>query len=390
MSLPLENADQLFRNTLTSGVDAAIDKALADRRVVGTVVLISRNGEPVYRRAAGLADRESSTAMQENTIFRLASITKPIVTIAAMRLVEQDRIGLDDPITIWLPDFRPRLPDGSEPVIRIRHLLTHTSGLNYRFAEEDENGPYNRAGVSDGIGEPGLSLADNLRRISSAPLLFAPGEGWQYSLAMDVIGGIIEKETGGNLAAAVEELVTKPLGLVDTAFSVRDRSRLAAAYMNASPEPQRMGKEAQVPSLTGLIRFAPDRIFDPASYQSGGAGMAGPADEILTILETIRKGGAPLLSTETVATMTKDQAGGHVQPLMPGFGFGFGWSIATDPAAGNVPYSTGTLRWGGVYGHSWFVDREKGLTVVALTNTALEGMWGQFTVDVRDAVYAAL
>ena len=389
MSLPLENSARSGHGTLTKGVDAAIDAALADKRLVGTVVLIARDGEKVYRRAAGLADRENKMAMREETIFRLASITKPIVAITAMRLVEQGRIGLDDPITRWLPDFRPRLPDGGEAIIRIRHLLTHTSGLGYTFAEA-EDGPYHRAGVSDGLDTPGRSIADNLQRLATAPLLFAPGEGWQYSLAMDVLGGIIEKETGGNLDTAVAELVMKPLGLSDTGFSVRDRSRLAAAYMNAEPEPQRMGEEAVMPILDGTIRFAPDRIFDPDSYQSGGAGMAGTASDVLTILETVRKGGAPLLSADTVKTMMVDQAGGHLQPLQAGFGFGFGWSVVTDPVAAQAPFSKGTIKWGGVYGHSWFVDREKKLTVVALTNTALEGMWGQFTIDLRDAIYAAL
>jgi CubicO group peptidase (beta-lactamase class C family) len=389
MSLPLENSARPSRGSLVEGVDAAIDSALADKRLVGTVVLIARDGEPVYRRAAGLADRENKVAMREDAIFRLASITKPIVAIAAMRLVEQGRLGLDDPITKWLPDFRPRLPDGTEAVIRIRHLLTHTSGLGYTFAEE-QDGPYHRAGVSDGLETPGLSLADNLKRLASAPLLFPPGESWRYSLAMDVLGGIIEKETGGDLDSAVAELVMKPLGLSDTAFSVRDRSRLAAAYMNGVSEPQRMGDEALVPILDGTIRFAPDRIFDPASYHSGGAGMAGTASDVLAILETVRNGGAPLLSADTVKTMMADHAGGHMQALQAGVGFGYGWSVVTDPIAAQAPCSAGTIKWGGVYGHSWFVDPEKRLSVAALTNTALEGMWGQFTADLAKAVYAAI
>ena len=389
MSLPLENSARSGHGILADGVDAAIDTALADKRLVGTVILVARDGELVYQRAAGLADRENKVAIQKDTIFRLASITKPIVAITAMRLVEQGRIGLDDPITKWLPDFRPRLPDGGETIIRIRHLLTHTSGLGYTFAEA-QDGPYHRAGVSDGLDTPGRSIADNLQRLATAPLLFAPGEGWQYSLAMDVLGGIIEKETGDNLDKAVAELVMKPLGLSDTGFSVRDRSRLAAAYMNAQSGPQRMGDEATMPILDGTIRFAPDRIFDPGSYQSGGAGMAGTASDVLAILETVRKGGAPLLSADTVKTMMVDQADGHLQPLQAGFGFGFGWSVVTDPVAAQAPFSAGTIKWGGVYGHSWFVDPEKKLTVVALTNTALEGMWGQFTIDLRDAIYAAL
>ncbi|MBX5202569.1 serine hydrolase domain-containing protein [Rhizobium sp. NZLR1] len=389
MSLPLETANADRNTLLSAAVDTAIADALDEKRLVGTVVFVARDGEIIHRRAAGLADRENDLAMGEDTIFRLASITKPIVTIAAMRLVEQARIGLDDPVTRWLPEFRPRLPDGSEATIRIRHLLTHTSGLGYGFSEED-GGPYISAGISDGLDQPGLPLAENLRRIASVPLRFAPGSDWQYSLAMDVVGGIIEAETGMPLGGAVAELVTRPLGLAGTAFSVRDRNRLAAAYMDASPEPALMGENALVMSQMGPIRFAPNRIFDPASYHSGGAGMAGTAADVLSVLETIRSGGAPLLSTETVRIMMTDQAGGHRQQHEPGSGFGFGWSVITDPAEAGVPFPKGTLKWGGVYGHSWFIDPVNGLTVVALTNTTLEGMWGKFTVDLREAIYAAL
>ena len=389
MSLPLEKADASGHSSLGAAVDAAITSALDEKRLVGTVVLVARNGEIIHRRAAGFADRENGLAMREDAIFRLASITKPIVTIAAMRLVEQSRIGLDDAVTRWLPDFRPKLPDGSEATIRIRHLLTHTSGLGYGFSEED-GGPYVSAGISDGLDQPGLRLTENLRRIASVPLRFAPGSDWQYSLAMDVLGGVIEAETGVPWGEAVAELVTRPLGLADTAFSVGDHSRLAAAYMDASPEPALMGENAVVMSLMGPIRFAPNRIFDPASYHSGGAGMAGTAGDVLAVLETIRKGGAPLLSTETVGMMTNDQAGGHRQQYEPGSGFGFGWSVITDPAEAGVPFPKGTLKWGGVYGHSWFIDPVNRLTVVALTNTTLEGMWGKFTVDLRGAIYAAL
>lgn len=326
------------------------------------IVLVAQHDQLVYQRAAGLADRETNRAMTEDTIFRLASVTKPIVAIAAMRLVEQGLIGLDDPVTRWLPDFRPRLADGNEPVIRIRDLLTHTAGLTYGFMEE--NGPYVRAGVSDGLAEPGLPLDENLRRIASVPLLFTPGTNWQYSLAMDVIGGVIEKETGTRLGEAVKKLVTGPLGLRDTAFRITDRGRLAAAYKHGSPEPERMGAESSIVAFTGTVRFAPDRIFDPDSYHSGGAGMAGTAREVLALLETVRKGGTPLLSKETVDLMTSDQTHGVRQRLDPGIGFGFGWAVVTDPVAAQAPWSKGTYRWGGAYGHSWFVDPQKALTVV--------------------------
>ncbi|CDZ50615.1 serine hydrolase domain-containing protein [Neorhizobium galegae] len=384
MNLPIQPPTRIFCPT----IDAAIDDALAAKRLVGTVVMVARDGEIVYRRAAGLADREAGLKASEDTIFRLASITKPIVTIAAMRLIEQGRIGLDDPVTKWLPDFRPRLEDGSEPAILIRHLLTHTSGLSYCFHLED--GPYVRAGVSDGVDQPGLSLEENLRRIASVPLLFAPGTGWQYSVSMDVLGGVIEKETGKRIGEAVTELVMRPLGLSDTGFTVTDRSRLAAPYVDGSPEPKRMGETEKVRALDGSVTFAPDRIFNPASFHSGGGGMAGTASEVLTVLETIAKGGAPLLSEKTVRQMTTNQIGDLLEPTRPGFGFGFGWAIVLDPAKAGLPVSPGSLQWGGVYGHHWFMDLAKKITLVGLTNTTLEGMWGQFTLDLKKAVAADL
>lgn len=376
-----------FSETRYPAIDEAIDTALTLKRLVGTVILIAKDGEIVYRRAAGFADREAGIPVKENTIFRLASITKPIVTIAAMRLVEQGRIGLDDPVTKWLPDFRPRLEDGREPVILIRHLLTHTSGLSYCFAAE--NGPYVRTGVSDGVDQPGLSLAENLRRIASAPLLFEPGTGWQYSVSMDVLGGVIEKETGRRLGDAVAELVMRPLGLSDTAFTVVDRDRLAAAYVDGTPEPKRMGDTEKLWALDGFVTFAPDRIFNLDSYHSGGGGMAGTAADVLTILETIRKGGSPLLSEATVRQMTTNQVGALLEPTRPGFGFGFGWAVILDPQAAGLPVSPGSLQWGGVYGHHWFIDPVRNVTAVGLTNTTLEGMWGQFTLDLKKAVSAS-
>ncbi|MFS8056153.1 serine hydrolase [Rhizobium sp. BR 317] len=386
MSLPLEA--ETPAGTLARAIDDVIDHTLAQNRLVGTVVLVSQKGAIAYRRAAGLAERETGQPMAEDTIFRLASVTKPIVAIAVMRLYEQGRIGLDDHVTKWLADFRPQLADGSEPVIRIRDLLTHMSGLSYGFLEE--NGPYVRAGVSDGLAEPGLSLDENLARLAGQKLVFAPGTNWRYSLSMDVLGGVIEKETGVQLGEAIEMLVTGPLGLRDTGFNVVDRQRLAAAYADGETEPRRMEAETFVTALTGSVKFAPDRIFDPKSYHSGGSGMAGTARDVLAILETVRKGGSPLLSRQTVDLMTRDQTGGLRQSLDPGIGFGFGWAVITDPVAAQAPWSKGTYRWGGVYGHNWFVDPVRELTVVSLTNTAMEGMWGRFTVELRDAIYGAL
>src|SRR5436309_13770614 len=137
-------------SSTTSTIDSVIDRALGEARIVGAVVLVAQDGEIVYRRAAGLADRERGAPMREDAVFRLASLTKPIVTAAALRMVELGKIALTDPATKYLPDFRPALPDGTTPTITLRHLLTHTAGLAYGFMQPPD-GSYHRAGVSDGM-----------------------------------------------------------------------------------------------------------------------------------------------------------------------------------------------------------------------------------------------
>ena len=373
-------------------VDAAIDQALEDRRLVGAVVLVARNGELVHRRTAGSADREAGRPMAEDALFRLASVSKPIVSTAAMVLVAQERLNLDEDIERWLPEFRPRLNGGAAPAITARQLLSHTAGLGYRFFEADDRGPYALAGVSDGMDQPGITLAENLRRLSSAPLLYAPGSAWGYSLATDVLGAVIERVCGLPLAEAVQLLVTGPLGMRDTAFMARDASRLAAAYVNDTPEPRRMRELDVVAAFEGTvgIRYATARAFDADAFASGGAGMVGTAGDFMRLLEALRRGGSPLLPSALVKEMGRDQTGGLALPNAPGFGFGLGFSVLRDPAAATSPESPGTWRWGGAYGHSWFVDHALGLSVVAFTNTLYEGMSGRFVADLRDAVYAAI
>lgn len=373
---------------ITTRLDAVIDRAIAEKRLVGTVVLVSRDGQVIYRRAAGLADREKGVPMKEDTVFRLASVTKPIVTTAAMRLIEQGKLKLDDPVTRWLPYFQPRLPDGTAPVITVRQLLNHTSGLSYRLGEP-AGSIYHKLDILDGMEQPGPSLDDNLKRLSQAPLAFKPGSAWRYSLSIDVLGAVIERAAGEPLPQAVKTLVTGPLGMKDTAFVAKDPARLAVPYMDGKPEPVRMYDGIKVPVFDNFVTFAPSRALDPTAFPSGGAGMVGTAKDVLTLLETIRTGGAPVLKKETVAQMVSDQVGTQAQTQGPGWGFGYGWAVLVEPDKANTPQSKGTFQWGGVYGHSWFVDPEQKISVVALTNTTIEGMAGPFVTEVRDAVYGA-
>lgn len=386
----MSQSSSLNTRLATKGIDRAIDSAIADNRLVGTVVLVARDGETVYRRAAGLLDREAGAPMREDAIFRFASVSKPFVTAAAMRLVERGVIALDQPVSRWLPAFRPALSDGVQPDITLHQLLTHTSGLSYRFLEP-EGSAYHRLSVSDGLDQPGRAMDDNLHRLGEVPLTYAPGTAWRYSLGIDVIGAVLEAATGKTLDAIVRDDVADPLGLADTGFTVVDRSRLATPYADGVNGPVRMEGTITVPlppqAGEGAIPFTPDRIFDPASFRSGGAGMAGTADDLLTFLEAIRTGGGPILKPETVATMMRDHVGPQAETQGPGWGFGYGGAVLADPAPTGTPQTKGTLQWGGAYGHNWFIDPVNRLSVVMLTDTAFEGMAGRFVADVRDAVY---
>jgi CubicO group peptidase (beta-lactamase class C family) len=367
-------------------VDQAINQAIEERRLVGAVVFIGVGGKLVYRRAAGLADREQRRPMTEDKIFLIASVTKPIVTAAAMRLIELGELSVTDPVTRWLPEFTPRLETGETPPITIHHLLTHSAGLTYKFFQPDD-GPYRRLGVSDGLDAAGPSLSENVRRIAAAPLTYRPGTKWGYSLSIDVLGAVLEKVRGSELPQVIADLVTEPLAMYDTGFRVSDIARLVRHYADAKPEPRPIGDPDRVPFRDAVVEFSPGRIFDPRAYPSAGAGMAGTALEVFRLLDTLTQGGGKLLKRETVELMMKAHVGIDAQVQGPGWGFGYGGAILGDPGLAQSPQSRGTMEWGGAYGHFWFVDREKQITALALTNTTFEGMAGKFTSDLRRAVY---
>lgn len=372
---------------LAAAVDAALDSAVAEGRIAGAVALVSRAGAPAYARAVGLAEIESNRPMTEDTIFRASSLTKPIVSAAAMALAEAGVIGLSDPVTKYLPDFWPQW-GGEAPPITLEQLLTHTAGLSYGFLQP-EDGPYLRAGVSDGMDQPGLSMAENLRRIVEAGLTFPPGAAWLYSVGLDVLGGAIEAATGKTLGEVVAERVTGKLGMADTGFTTTKRERLAMAYADGPP-PVRMGERYTVPfmGLSG-IRFAPDRLFDSGSFPSGGAGAVTTGPDMMKLLEAIRSGGGAVVRRETAQAMMNNQTGAlAIVTNGPGFGFGYGGAVLVDPAAAASVHGAGTWLWGGVYGHSWFVDPTRQTSAVLMTNTSVEGLTGQLSTDFAAAVAA--
>lgn len=282
-------------------LDAAVKRAIAENRIVGAVLIVRRNGELVYETAQGLADREAGRAMTADTIFRLSSLTKPIVAATILALADAGKLRLDDLVTRHLPDFRPRLADGSTPDITIHHLLTHTSGLSsapFVSAEEE----------AAGINRWRLGTDEISRRLAAMPLLFAPGTGWSYGPSIDVLGVIAGKLVGGSPEDAIRKFVTGPLRMTDSRFSVADPARLAAAYADGASGPVLMGHPHMVPNQWGGITvFDPKRIFDAQAFQSGGGGMAGTARDFMTLLETLRTGGGEILRPETVAKGMEDQ-----------------------------------------------------------------------------------
>ena len=373
------------------GLDAVLDKAIADRKIVGGVLSVSLRGQRVYERAVGYADRESQQNTKLDTLFRWASLTKPLMAALTLALTERGVIALEDPVTRFLPEFLPRTADGKTPQITVRHLLTHTAGLTYKLFEKGSDGPYHRANVSDGMDQPGLSIQENLRRIASVPLVYTPGTSWAYSVSTDVLGEYLARAAATPLPTLMRSLVTEPLGAVDSGFTVskQDRPRLATAYGDAEQEPVRMGAHHLTPFGEATLSYAPDRMFNPDSYPSGGGGMSGTAPDFMRFLEGIRTGGAPIVSKSSVAQLSTVKPG-DFEVTIPGWKWALGWPVLVDPSRTGTPQSPGSWLWGGVYGNSWFVDPRRELSVVLLTNTAVAGMVGALPDAIRDAIYRAL
>lgn len=280
--------EEVSRNVLT-----VLSQAVDQGRIAGGVVLVALNGVVVAQEAAGYENIALAIPMHINARFRLASVTKPIVSLAALKLVHLGILDLHEPITNWLPYFRPRLANGRQPDITLHHLLSHSSGLSYGF-QEAAGSEYERFGVSDGLDCSGLTLAENLRRLGNAKLKFEPGAAWQYSLGLDVVGAIIECATESALPDAIGDLICRPLGLNSLAFAAKSQRELAVPYIDSSGTLTEMPEPAEVvPPDSGIaIRFSPRRAHAPNEFPSGGAGMVGDARDILKALETVRKDGA--------------------------------------------------------------------------------------------------
>jgi CubicO group peptidase (beta-lactamase class C family) len=366
-------------------LNQVIDQFLESGKITGTVVLAYQHGEPLFRRAAGYADREAGKPVEFDTIFRLASLTKPIVAATALAMFDRGLMTLSDRVCEHLPWFKPKAPDGGAADISIHQLLTHTSGLIYDVALEHL--PDDRA-ITCGLLDTDLDYEANFGRHNAVPLGFRPGAKWSYSFATDILGAVIAKVHGGSLEDAVVRYIAGPLGMADSRFHVTDVTRLAAPYADSYPAAVRMTNPYFAPGdADWTIGFSPARIFNPKAFQSGGAGMVGTAGDFLAFLETLRTGGGTVLKPETVHLGLSNRIGTLVSD--PGCSFGYFGAVVDNPIEAMTPQPAGTVRWGGVYGHNWFIDLASGLTVLSMSNNATEGCSGEFPARIVEAVYAA-
>lgn len=365
--------------SMEKALDTAVARAIAERRIVGAVLLVRQGGKTVYEKAHGLADREAGRAMETDAIFRLASLTKPIIAATILAMRDQGLVLLEAPVTDYLPDFRPALPDGTRPTITLEHLLAHMSGLA---------NPTARPGEPDVMRSGTDAVLD---RIAAEPLQFAPGSRWAYGVSIDVLGALAGKLVGGSPENAARRFVLDPLGMADTRFSVTDRLRLAVPYGDAPGGAERMG---DVHSVTapwgGSVTFHTQRIFDPEVFQSGGGGMAGTGQDFMTLLEALRTDGGGIMRPETARQAFLNRLPPGRYSTGQGWGFGHIGATLFDPVAANHPASAGFVRWGGIYGHNWFIDPARDLTMVSMSNTGLEGSDGAYRDEIAHAVYSSL
>lgn len=382
MALPVQAA------SLHTRLDRVIKQAVQSHQVVGGVLLVAKDGEILYHEPFGLADREAKLPTRLGTQFRLASMSKPIVTVTALALVDEGVLQLDAPVSQWIPEFTPRMEDGTQPVITLRQLMTHTAGLTNNYSEAKDP-TFAWYGIDGGLANTGLAMVENTARIAHVPLKFEPGTAWWYSYATDVLGDVIERATGKPLAQVVAEKVSQPLGLSDVEFVAHDPDNLAIAYAEAdAKQGEKLPTRMQDGQVVRRITFHPSRALSDKTYPSGGAGLLGTAHDYYLFLEALRTGGAPLLRAETDAELLRNQTGDLPIRLM---GDGWGWALAfaylKDPAAAKSPAHAGTIQWGGVYGSHFWMDKQAGITAVLLTNTAMTGTVGPFPEAIRAEVY---
>ena len=365
--------------------------------IPGWSALVARHGEPVFAGGGGVRDLALGLPVEPDTLWRLYSMTKPVTSVAAMMLVEQGLLGLDDPVSEYLPEFSDlKVYAGGSPssfrvrppaqTMTIRHLLSHTSGLTLGLAHMDPVDALYRDAGQDVLPRPGTTLEQMCRDVARLPLLFDPGAYWNYSLGVDVLTRVIEVCTGDALDGFLEKNVFGPLGMADTTFSLAP-GRLADLAEVYSPDPE-TGRLAVNEELRQTFRR-------PAEFPSG-SGVPGLVSTMADyhrfssmLVRGGELGGARLLSPRTLRLMTANHLPGG-KDLMScarypdeehrGCGFGLGFSVVVDPVAAGSPGNHGEYGWSGAANTHFFVDPIDGVTALFFTQVVT---WGQRRIPIR-------
>ena len=346
-------------------------------------VLVARDGKPVYRATLGNA-RADGTPLQPDAIFRIASMTKPVTSIAFMQLVEEGKVALDDPVARVIPEFAnlgvynggggaaPFLPTKPCALMRMVDLLSHMSGLTYGFQNRTSIDAAYRQTLPDG----GRNIPGNdflIAELAKLPLEFAPGSSWNYSVSTDVLGVVVARLAGKSLGEVFAERIFGPLGMHDTGFAIpeAERLRLADCWTFVPGKPPKLIDSAETSKLTR-----------PATFENGGGGLISTtADYDRFCRMLIGRGaldGARIISPKTLDLMTRNQLPGGAdlaavskslfsESSNAGAGFGLGFAMTLDPARALIPGSAGEFYWGGMFSTFFFIDPVERLHMVFMT-----------------------
>ena len=384
--------DHIERNYINTG------------KLTGSLFAIYRKGRLTHYSALGLMDRERKKPVQWDTIYRIFSMTKPVTSVALMMLFERGLIQLDDPVYRYIPSFKKlqvyvsgldgsfetRPPDRS---LTVRDLLSHQSGFTYDFMKENE---IDAAYSARGIGSAGQKdLASLIDSLSEMPLLFSPGDRWNYSVSTDVCGYLVELISGKSLDTFFYENIFEPLGMTDTGFYVHsaDIHRFAANYIyNLSGPPKLLEDPLQ------------SRFRERPSFLSGGGGLLSTAEDYLAFCRMILGEGElnenRILSRKTIDLMSANHLTGGVdlaevasgrwsETTYQGMGFGLGFSVVKDPAMTLIPGSVGELAWGGMASTAFWIDPLEDMAVVFMTQLVPSGTYN-IRRELRTLVYSAI
>jgi len=364
-------------NRLHAGMQGFVDR----KEAAGIVTLIARDGKVVDVNAVGFQDVAAKTPMRTDTMFRIASMTKPVTSVALMMLYEEGKLLLTDPVSKFIPAFKSSrvLEGAADPVaarrgINLRDLLTHRSGITYGFINGGPvGGGYRKNGVVDGLAMTNLTLAEAIDKLAAEPLIAHPGAAWNYSLSTDVLGRVVEVASGMPFQVFVRERILKPLRMGDTDFVVPEAkwARLATAY---APDGAGGIRPMTDPETFGNTVMSPGTSYkaEGKSYYSGGAGLVSTARDYARFAQMLLNGGAldgaRLLSPKTVELMTVS----HTADLPPsgliggGAQFGLGFRVVTDVGASQTLGSTGNYGWSGIYGTNFWVDPKERLVAIVM------------------------